>query len=871
VKGTIWRPAVQILKRRRLHGADRMDAADTAAEHGKADKIEVTWAVTALDPAKRLRIGKIWAPEGKKWLVADGVKRQAYVFELMRYPDLEAFSVDLESRMLAGVSAIVAGHLKRLPELDPLRAHPRMGNNFADDPSWLFQLDFDGLAAVNSKPIDRPEDFGAIVLREALRRLPAAFEKVDCVIYATSSSGLPFNAKGEPSGGRARFRVVFWLSRPVTFAEQGLFTQALKQLPGLDCLDESIFVLPQFSFVARPEFPDWMTDPIETPVMMHKGDRRCLDVDILLTEIDVEPASKGRSGTRGTPARAEDRRLDVAHELRVPLVRRAVAAIVNDLNRIDWVHFAHAIDGALARDPAGRDIFLEFSARWEGEADPYEDFDQVGEADQPEGWEEPDPEEEAERVWDTRGEEGRAGFGYLMQLLRKQETDEAEAAIDAIQLARAQEAFKDPPDDLPDNDDPEPAPARDPWSRLREELHWSGADRARNSGSGIAWREPGIAVFGSESREGMPRDRAWITDRHVRGYITTTNGLPTAGKSFLSVTFANAIATERHDLAGLDRIERPGAVVIIAADSEGAEEFQRKDAAFRQYPGLTNADFRHQIFIFDAPGPFVEIRAGSGTWGPSRWIIEQAPKLARMREDNKLALIVVDTLLGVSGGGNTADAVDMQAIIDVAKMLATVLDCAVEIINHLTKGGAKTDPGSMDAGLGARPITATARFVANLSKVNGVVTIVMPKESYMGGPQGTRCFEFKPVDVLVAIYDVDDSYVGVEPRSLGVLIPTQIAALERMAEDAVLAALWEAHQKGVKIKRGAAKGVQKDDHAALIIQKALDLGLNPQGRRKAEALVAKLLRDGRVKVVPTLDDKRNRFEQLVPDDPVDEI
>src|SRR4029077_8008246 len=49
----------------------------------------------------------------------------------------------------------------------------------------------------------------------------------------------------------------------------------------------------------------------------------------------------------------------------------------------------------------------------------------------------------------------RAGYGYLMQLLRKQETDEAEAAIDEIQLERAREAFKDPPPAGPDdeNDD----------------------------------------------------------------------------------------------------------------------------------------------------------------------------------------------------------------------------------------------------------------------------------------------------------------------------------------------------------------------------------------------------------------------------------
>jgi hypothetical protein len=135
-------------------------------------------------------------------------------------------------------------------------------------------------------------------------------------------------------------------------------------------------------------------------------------------------------------------------------VRQAVEAILNDLNRVDWVRFAHAVDGSVEGDPAGRDIFLEFTARWEGEgeADPYEDFDQVGETDPPDGREEPDPEEEAVRMWGTRGP-GKAGYGYLMQLLGKQETDEAEAAIDAIQLERAREAFKDPPPEDPDEND----------------------------------------------------------------------------------------------------------------------------------------------------------------------------------------------------------------------------------------------------------------------------------------------------------------------------------------------------------------------------------------------------------------------------------
>ena len=42
-----------------------MDAANSATEQVKAGEIAVTWAMTDSDPAKRLRIGKIWKPKGK--------------------------------------------------------------------------------------------------------------------------------------------------------------------------------------------------------------------------------------------------------------------------------------------------------------------------------------------------------------------------------------------------------------------------------------------------------------------------------------------------------------------------------------------------------------------------------------------------------------------------------------------------------------------------------------------------------------------------------------------------------------------------------------------------------------------------------------
>ena len=143
-------------------------------------------------------------------------------------------------------------------------------------------LDFDGLAPVKpGERLDRPEDFGDAVLAEIRQRLPPAFKSVDCLLVATSSTGLPVNAKGEPANGCARFRAIFLLSRPLFFAEQKQIVIALKELPGLDCLDLAIYSVPQFSFIARPIFPPGMDDPIAKPVIPCKGGQSQIDVDLL--------------------------------------------------------------------------------------------------------------------------------------------------------------------------------------------------------------------------------------------------------------------------------------------------------------------------------------------------------------------------------------------------------------------------------------------------------------------------------------------------------------------------------------------------------------------------------------------------------------
>ena len=72
------------------------------------------------------------------------------------------------------------------------------------------------------------------------------------------------------------------------------------------------------------------------------------------------------------------------------------------------------------------------------------------------------------------------------------------------------------------------------------------------------------------------------------------SGLPACGKTELDVAYAHAMATERPDLVGLSEMDRYGAVVFLALDSERAEEFKMRGEAFRKYHGLQpRLDFKY--------------------------------------------------------------------------------------------------------------------------------------------------------------------------------------------------------------------------------------------------------------------------------------
>jgi RecA-family ATPase len=143
------------------------------------------------------------------------------------------------------------------------------------------------------------------------------------------------------------------------------------------------------------------------------------------------------SGTSSKPGNADERLLNVDPSIRHELIMQLVSVIPNDTvdHGGDWIAVMHGIKGASGDPDWGRTIWLAFCADWT-----------KGDADQ----------DEDERVWDSAPlGDGFSGIHALLELAWRAGTPEAIAAVEAVKLAQAQWAFRNPPDDLPD-DDPDP-------------------------------------------------------------------------------------------------------------------------------------------------------------------------------------------------------------------------------------------------------------------------------------------------------------------------------------------------------------------------------------------------------------------------------
>ena len=323
--------------------------------------------MTGSDPAKRQRIGKIWRQPARQ--MAGHVGRKAQVLriravEISRSRSLRrrpgrAHARGLFSRRWRAASSSCPRRSSGIRLTHAMRSISPTSN-----PGCWRSISMVWPRRRRERASTAPRILATPCSPKFVKRLPPAFKSVDCLLVATPRPACQSTPRGEPTNGRARFRAIFLLSRPLFFLEQRQLVAALVERPGLDCLDLSIYSVSQFTFVARPIFPDGMTDPIHKAGYPAQGQpepgrrRRCSSADRFDTH------AEGAFGTMDHVS-AEERLLDVDPAFAMNLSNRLVEDNPERhrgaRRRLD--RRLHGIKGASGDPDWGKHIWLEFTAR----------------------------------------------------------------------------------------------------------------------------------------------------------------------------------------------------------------------------------------------------------------------------------------------------------------------------------------------------------------------------------------------------------------------------------------------------------------------------------------------------------------------------
>jgi KaiC/GvpD/RAD55 family RecA-like ATPase len=143
-------------------------------------------------------------------------------------------------------------------------------------------------------------------------------------------------------------------------------------------------------------------------------------------------------------------------------------------------------------------------------------------------------------------------------------------------------------------------------------------------------------------------------------------GAPGAGKSFIALDMASAIASGRE---WLGRETRPGKVLYVAA--EGALGMKRRIAAYQTRHSIPGDNIRFLPVPFDA-----------------RSSKSSDAVVAVLAENGfKPDLIIVDTLARVAVGADENSAKDMGQVVEGFEMLRRNSGATILVIHHTTKNG----------------------------------------------------------------------------------------------------------------------------------------------------------------------------------------
>jgi hypothetical protein len=187
--------------------------------------------------SRTLRLAKLIHADGT---ISDYDNVRTVDLAEVKVDDLADLRRKLERLLTKPNCAVVFGAIADQARTTQVRRLAYPDPNTADLPTltavarWWFAMDMDGIA--------RPEHIEVADLlacaAEAIKHLPAAFHGVRCIVQATSSHGIKDGC---------RLRIWFWLSRPTTGEELGIW---LKGFP----VDPCTFRPAQLIYTAAPVF-----------------------------------------------------------------------------------------------------------------------------------------------------------------------------------------------------------------------------------------------------------------------------------------------------------------------------------------------------------------------------------------------------------------------------------------------------------------------------------------------------------------------------------------------------------------------------------------------------------------------------------------
>lgn len=353
--------------------------------------------------------------------------------------------------------------------------------------------------------------------------------------------------------------------------------------------------------------------------------------------------------------------------------------------------------------------------------------------------------------------------------------------------------------------------------------------------------------------------REWVYGKHyIRKFVSSTVAPGGVGKSSLVIGELLAICTGR-PLLGEEVVERANVWLWNGEDPQ--EELNRRVMATALHYGLQEKDIAGRLFVDNGRQMPIIIaeRTRDG-------VIINAPavdQVIKTIQDNKLGVMVIDPFIAchrVTENDNN----EIDRVAKIWSAIADVTGCSIELVHHVrkTQGGSDIQ---VEDGRGAGALLAAARAARALNRMSedeGAKAGVKDHRFYFRSDDGKANLAPPSANAKwfqMVSFDLQNSTEKRPSDKIGVVVPWA----------------WPDHSEGVTtsdmeaVRQRASSGrwradPQANDWIGYAIIAALGLETTDATKAKAKSLQAMWVKNGALKEVTELDDRRKEKKYIRP-------